>query len=283
MGRKVILALLCLLFLGIALYSGYQLFHAWQEYEIGRELYDDLTQYIQIEPTAPVETTAPTAAPTEPSQPSEGPAEPTDAPTEPQETTAPTEPEEVIAWPVVDFEALLEINPDVIGWIYIEGTNINYPVVQGEDNDYYLYRLVDKTYNVSGSIFMDYRSDRDFSDQNTIIHGHHMRNDTMFAHITEYRTQEYYEAHPYALFMTPNGNYKLEFISGYVTEHDSNAWKMRFSSDQEYSAWLDQTVRKSYFASDVSPTVQDRVVTLSTCTYEYDNARFVLIGVLRPA
>lgn len=205
-------------------------------------------------------------------------------PMEPEPTTEPTqEPEDAIVWPVVDFESLLEINSDVIGWIYIEGTNINYPVVQGEDNDYYLYRLFDGTYNSSGSIFMDYRNHEDFLDPNTVLHGHHMRNDSMFANITEYKNQSYYDAHPYALLLTPDGNYKLEFFAGYVTGLDSIAWKMRFSSDRDFAAWLDQTIGESCFSSDVVPTAQDRLVTLSTCTYEFENARFVLVGVLRPA
>ena len=176
-----------------------------------------------------------------------------------------------------------DINPDVVGWIYVPGTDINYPVAQGSDNDYYLYRLFDGTYNKAGSIFVDYRNDGALLDENTVLYGHHMRNGSMFAQITGYTDQAFYEAHSYGILLTPDGNYVLEFFSGYVTGTDDTAWKMRFSSESEYAAWLNGIEKKSCFASDVIPALSEQVLTLSACTYEYDNARFVLHGVLRKA
>ena len=283
MKRKNILMLLCLLFLCLALYSGYQLFLAWQEYAVSEKVYDELSQFVQFETTLP-KTTEPTTVPTDPEDPTETAAAP--ATTEPEETAMPTEPvateADDILWPVVDFESLQAINPDVVGWIYIPGTDINYPVVRGDDNDEYIYRLFDGTYNKAGSIFMDYRNNSAFFDKNTVLYGHHMRNGTMFAQLTEYADQAFYEAHPYGMLVTPNGNYLVEFFSGYVTNLEATAWKMRFSSDSDYSVWLDGIARKSYFTTDVIPLQSEQVLTLSTCTYDYDNARFVLHGVLRP-
>lgn len=288
MKKKTLLLLLCLLFLALALYSAVQLFLAWQEYSVSDKVYNDLSQFIQIEGTTPPEQNVPQTDPTESTAP-HGTTAPTQQETNPEDTAPTTQPaqtepvEDAIVWPVVDFESLRKINPDVVAWIYIQGTNINYPVVQGWDNDYYLYHLFDNTYNKAGSIFMDYRNDYRLSDTNTVLHGHHMRNQSMFAQITGYTNQSFYDEHPYAMLLTPDGNYLVEFFSGYVADAYGSSWKMRFSSDSEYATWLNETAQKSHFASNVVPTVSDQVVTLSTCTYEYDNARFVVHGILRSA
>lgn len=283
MKRKVILAVLCFIFLFLAIFSGIQLFLAWQEYAVSDRVYDDLSQYIQMDATNPTKPAEPATEPTETTGSGTQSTKPSDTqPTEPTDTN-PTEPENALVWPVVDFESLKKINDDVVAWIYIPGTNINYPVVQGADNDHYLYRLVDQTYNKAGSIFMDYRNNGVMNDSNTVLYGHHMRNKTMFAQITGYVEQEFYDAHPYGMLLTPEGNYLVKFFSGYVTDIYSDAWAMRFRSDSEYAAWISEVSGRSYFSTDVIPTVDDRMVTLSTCTYEYDNARFVVHGILCPA
>lgn len=268
MKRKLLLILLCVLFLGMAGFFGSRLFLKGSEYRVGEKTYEELTQYVHQKAPAAEEPTHPPEEGTEPELPWEG--------TEPTKTPDDTD------WPVVDFDALLAINPDVVAWIFIEGTNINYPVVQGNDNSYYLNHLMDGTNNGAGTIFLDYRNKADLSDRNSIFYGHHMRNGMMFHQITKYKDQSFYEEHPVCLVMTPNGNYKLEFFAGYVIDMNSQAWKMEFASDEEYSSWLDDAVSKSAFTSTVEPTAQDRVVTFSTCTYEYDDARFVLAGILKP-
>ena len=88
--------------------------------------------------------------------------------------------EDDTVWPEVDFAALREINPDIVAWIYIEGTKVNYPIVQGEDNSYYLKHLFSGEWNGSGCIFLDFRNDASFADRHSIIYGHHMKNGTMF-------------------------------------------------------------------------------------------------------
>lgn len=268
MKRKIPLILLCVLFLSIAGYFGTRSYLEWNEYRVGEKTYEELTQYVHFE----------TPSASEPIQPKEA--------TYAAKETRPDEPAPVQVpddtnWPTIDFEALLAINPDVVAWIYIDGTNINYPVVQGEDNSYYLNRLLDGTYNGAGTIFLDYRNESDLSDRNSIFYGHHMQNGTMFQQITKYREQSFYDEHPVCLIMTPNGNYKLEFFAGYVIDLNSQAWKMEFASDEEYAQWLEEAMARSTFTGNVRPAAQDRVVTLSTCTYEYNDARFVLVGILR--
>ena len=92
----------------------------------------------------------------------------------------------------VDFDSLIEQNGDVVGWLFCENTPINYPVLQSSDNNYYLRKMINKKYNIAGSIFMDYRSQSDMSSLNTIVYGHNMKNDTMFGTFTEYKKQSYY-------------------------------------------------------------------------------------------
>lgn len=284
MKRKLPLLLLCLLFLSITLYSGYHVLMEWKEYRAGEEAYASLSQYVRLEDSPspseiPSNPTVPTNA-TEPKEPSEANTEASEPPTE----TPPDETQEsdLTVWPTVDFESLQAINPDVVAWIYLEGTVINYPIVQGEDNSQYLYRLVDGTYNSAGSIFMDYRNEPDFSGRNTILYGHHMKNKSMFGPLTNYKEQSFYDDHPTCLILTPDGNYKLEFFAGYVANLNGQSWKLEFESDEEYGAWLDQAIENSTFQSNITPTPQDRVITLSTCSYEYDDARYVLLGILRP-
>lgn len=260
MKRKLPLILLCILFLGVAAFFGIRMALQWQEYHAGEQTYQQLAQYVYTQPPQPE---IPEQTPQNLS------------------SSANTTAQDNTQWPVVDFEALQAAGKDVVAWIYIEGTTINYPVVQGSNNNYYLNRLADGTVNSAGSIFMDYRNNCDLTDRNTILYGHHMKNGTMFQPITRYKNQSFYEDHPVCLILTPQGNYRVEIFAGYVTNMNTQAWKLEFGSDLEYEAWLQEAVSQSLFHSPVVPTAQDRVVTFSTCTYEYSDARFVLVGVLR--
>lgn len=270
MKRKITLILLCIVFLGMAGYFGLQLYREWSEYRSGEQLYEELTQYVHLDTAPAEEKTTEEPDPTHATAPAMTPEE--------TESVAETDDTD---WPTVDFEALQAINPDVVAWIFIEGTNINYPVVQGTDNSYYLDHLVDGSYNGAGTIFMDYRNESDLSDKHSVFYGHHMQNGTMFNQITKYKDQAFYDEHPVCLVMTPDGNYKLEFFAGYVIDLNSQAWKLEFASDEEFALWLEDAVSRSTFISTVEPTAQDRVVTFSTCTYEYNDARYVLVGVLK--
>lgn len=269
MKRKIPLVILCVLFAGIAVYFGLGLCRQWRENKAGEEAYEVLMQYVAPQtPSASAESEKAESSPLRPEASQPG-------------TAVSAEEADGTVWPLVDFDSLQEINPDVTGWICIEGTNINYPVVQGPDNSYYLYRLFDGNSNSAGSIFMDYRNERDLSDRNTILYGHHMQNGIMFNQITKYKDQAFYDQHPTGLLMTPDGNYKMEFVAGYVTDMNDDAWKMEFASDEEFFLWLQDAVSKSTFTGAAEPTPQDRVVTLSTCTYEYNDARYVLVGILK--
>ena len=120
----------------------------------------------------------------------------------------------------------------------------------------------------------------DLSDRNSILYGHHMKNGSMFHGLMEYKSQKYYDEHPTALFLTPEANYEVKIFAGYVAGVDVDAWTVGFSSDLEFEEWLLEAKERSCFTSEITPAVTDRILTLSTCSYEFNNARFVLIGVL---
>lgn len=173
----------------------------------------------------------------------------------------------------VDFKALREINSDIIAWIYCPDTQINYPVVQGKDNDYYLSHLLDNSYNVNGTVFMDYRGTPDFSASNNILYGHHMRSGAMFAPLMQYKEQKYYEKHPYMYLLTPEQNYRLDLFAGVVVKADDSIY-----SGQMSTADLSQYISQSTFTAKEDITAACPIVTLSTCSYEFENARYVMLA-----
>jgi len=181
----------------------------------------------------------------------------------------------------VDFSRLWSENEDIIGWLYCEDTPINLPIVQAEDNDRYLRRLIDGSWNMAGTLFADYRNSSEFSDWNTVVYGHNMKNDSMFGTLPNYKSQEYYDVHPIMWLLTPTGDYKIELVAGYVTPTTSDVYSFGQSEEAVFST-VQQIMEKSTFTTDAELTQEDRFLTLSTCSYEYNNARYVLIGRLIP-
>lgn len=180
----------------------------------------------------------------------------------------------------IDFAQLKKVNSDVIGWIYVPNTEISYPLVMGDDNQYY----VNYTYNhanlSSGSIFADYRNSSDLTDQNTIIYGHNMKNGSMFGNLKKMGGQEYYEKHKYVYIYTESGVNKYKIYSAYTTTTSSSAYTYSFSSESAFQNFLNYTVRYSAITAEITPTVEDTVITLSTCTSASNDGRFVVHAVL---
>lgn len=183
--------------------------------------------------------------------------------------------------PQVDFASLRVLNSDVVGWIYGPGTRINYPVVQGTDNSFYLTHMFDGKENKCGSIFMDSLNNMDFSNTNSVLHGHHMKNGSMFASLTEYESQAYYDSHPVLWLATPEKSYQVEIFTGFVTDVDSEVWQIEFATKEEYKNWLGQMKERGMFECDVIPGIEDQILTLATCSYKYEDARFVVMGIMR--
>ncbi len=198
-------------------------------------------------------------------------------------TVSPEENEEPTEHGKIDFAALREINPEIVAWIKSEGTVIDYPVMHTDNNDYYLTHLYNREYNSSGSIFMDYRNVNVGKDKNTVVYGHHMKNGTMFNKLMNYKDSEYYKLNPTMELFTPEGDYVIELISGTVEDGNSQFTRFDFTSDEDFLSYVDGFRARSTFKSDVKLSPQDNIISLLTCTYEWENARYMLIGRLRSA
>lgn len=169
-------------------------------------------------------------------------------------------------------------NPDIIGWIFCPDTTINYPVMQSKDNDYYLRRMADKKYNIAGSIFMDYRNKGDFSDINTIIYGHNMKNGTMFSDIMKYKDRSYYEAHKYIYYTsTDERSYIFKIIGSAVVSPDDAIFRTYYEpADLQRQL---ETYPSMLFEAGTDLSTIDHLVTLSTCSNDAGTMRYLLFCI----
>lgn len=192
-----------------------------------------------------------------------------------------SEPEPEPAWePFVDFNALGERFPGIVGWILKEDSKIDYPIMQWRDNYYFLGRLPDGTMHRNGSIFLDYRNNPDFTDRNTIIYGHESRTEDMFGSLKNYRRQEYYDRSPVIYIFTPERDYQLVLFAGYLLDSGYEVPPLTFRDDEAFERHIADIKRRSFFQSDVEVTANDRIVSLATCAYDFTNARFIIVGKL---
>ena len=264
--KKAVLFLLSCIFLAIFCVSAYLIYDTLSGYRAGEEVYDDLKQYSPHRMPAGDKSEQTVSSGTS----SAGSAEES-------EGSGESKPPQVVnEW----FSALARINPDVAGWIYLEGCGIDYPIVQAADNDYYLTHLFNGDKNKSGSIFLDFRNDSAFTDRNSVIYGHHMNNGSMFAGIVKYGDQAFYDANPTFELYTPWESCTVQIFAGYAADLQDEAWVLRLEDDADFEQWLDERIRKSAFQSDIRPSAGDRIITLSTCTNTSHDTRFVLFGVI---
>ena len=177
----------------------------------------------------------------------------------------------------VDFTALSEKNKDIVGWLYLPDTVLNYPVCQAEDNDKYLRRDLDGKKLSAGTLFVDYRCKAVNTDTNYIIYGHNMKNGTMFKTVVNYKEQSFYEKKPVLYYLTPENSYKIEPVLGLVVSDNDTVYRLDFTNAQMLD-YISSKKSESTFSSTVPLSDEDKFITLSTCSYEYENARFVLIG-----
>lgn len=180
----------------------------------------------------------------------------------------------------VDFESLQKVNEDIIGWIRVSALGISYPIAQSTDNDYYLHRTFERVDNFAGCIFMEYQNHSDFSDKNTIIYGHNMKNGSMFGTLRKFYEDEVYEKAPYFWIYTPDKIYRYDIFSCAEVAVDSLAYQITFSEERSF----DQFIRDAYSRSvvkgnDIKVTAEDKIVTLSTCTGN-EATRFIVQGKL---
>ena len=179
----------------------------------------------------------------------------------------------------IDLTQLLSVNSDIVGWLRIRALDISYPVVQGKDNDYYLHRTFEKTDNFAGCLFVNSYNMGDFTDQNTIIYGHNMKNGSMFGKLKNFNDPEVFKKSRYFWIFTPDFIYQYRIFSASVVDKTGLTYQISFTDDE-----FDQFISRAYSNSvvdnqDVTVTKEDRIVTLSTCTGD-DSTRFVVMGKL---
>ena len=183
--------------------------------------------------------------------------------------------------PLADAEA---VNSDTVGWLTVPGTHIDYPVCQAADNDFYLHNGFDRKPNYGlGCPFLDYRCEGDFSGFNSIIYGHHITKQRMVADIAKYKDKEFFRAHPTGSLVLRDGTHEIRFFAYLTVPSTAPAYHAVFLTDGERQDYLDYLFAEAVW-STVDPAeihTDMHLILLSTCTYEFNEARGVLVGILQ--
>ena len=245
----VLLTIALIVAIAVFCYAAFNLYHIYTEYKKGTD------EYNQIEEMAVTERDADSGEAAGPNAQLKPPIE-------------------------VDFDKLKSVNEDVVGWIYVDALpDISYPIVKGKDNQTYLHQTYEKNYNFAGTIFVDYENSGDFSDCNTLVYGHNMKNGSMFGHLKKFR-EDYrlYKQDKYFWILTPERNYRYEIISAYTTGVNSDTYTLFKGPGEEFEKYLETIKGYSEIQTDDTDlTIKDKIVTLSTCTGN-ESTRFVVQG-----
>lgn len=241
--RNLLSSIILVIALGIFCYAGYNLWLIFSEYQKGTSEYKSLQEIATIQ-----------------TQSSESQKEPSF---------------------VVDFDKLVEINSDVVAWIrFEEPKKISYPVVFGVDNSKYLTTTFEGKSNSSGTLFIDMQNQKSFSDKNTFIYGHNMKNGSMFGRLREYKSAEFCKEHPYFYIYTPDGKestYQIFAVS--IVKDVSESYTKYFANDTEFENYLAYTRKSSLYQTDVETDASSTIVSLSTCTNVSPDERLLVQGV----
>lgn len=264
----IVRILLMLIALGVFCYSGYMLYTFYREYKKGSDEYDNLESSYASKESEDLDALENDAA----AQTADG-----------RDTVTVVENGKQVMLPVmnnpINFEELEAVNPDIKGWLRLRAVDISYPLVQGEDNDYYLHKTFEGEDNIAGCLFINYENEPDFTDTNTVVYGHNMRNGSMFGKLKLFRQEGTFEKSKYFWIFTPDLIYEYRIFSGIEVAKTGLTYQVSFQGD-EYKEFLKTAFEKSELDnSDVTVTEEDRVVTLSTCTGN-EATRFVIIGKL---
>lgn len=182
--------------------------------------------------------------------------------------------EEIRAELLETVRSLNESYPNAIDWIYLPGTAINYPIMQGDDNEFYLHHAYDNGYLKAGSVFLDNRCESRFKNNLNILYAHNMKNGSMFAGVTNFKNNAYFQNHRYGWLVTADSVNRIDFFAVAVTDwHDEIYNGFRQTSEQ-----LAHIKEISRIYEEISVTDDDRLLLMSTCSYEFSNARTILIG-----
>ena len=182
----------------------------------------------------------------------------------------------------IDFDALEEINSDTIAWLYCPDTAIDYPVMRADDYSYYLNHLPDGTYNANGTLFLDCNCSTYFLDRLFIIYGHNMKSGKMFGSLEGYKENKYYKEHPYMYLYTSKKQYRISLIYGCVISSKELKDAM-YMYPKNVENLIDYAKENTTFSAAVHYDESSKFIAMSTCSYEFEDARYVVIGVLEPA
>ncbi len=176
-----------------------------------------------------------------------------------------------------DWNGLLKESGDIVGWVELPAVGISYPVLQGEDNEFYLHHDIRGEYLFAGSIFLDSESSPSFRNLNTVIYGHNMRDGSMFARLKEYADSTVWEESPYFWIYTPEASILYRIGSVHTADASGSTYLIRFPNSRTYTDWLEQMLECSALETCTQWTEDDRIVTLSTCTGQ-EGQRWVVQG-----
>lgn len=177
-------------------------------------------------------------------------------------------------------------NDDIVGWLEIEDTNINYPVLQGDDNEFYLNRNYKKEKSEKGSIFLDAKYNWNIPSNNLLIYGHNIINGLMFQDLLKYESQDFYKKHPNIRFTTEKDDKEYEIISVFKSRVYYKAEKNVFryydfinaKKEEDYMEFVKNAKKASIYDTEVTAKYGDELITLVTCSYHIEDGRFVVIG-----
>ncbi len=165
----------------------------------------------------------------------------------------------------IEWDQLLEDYPGIVAWIQLPAIDLSYPVMQAEDNDYFLHRAPDGEYLYAGSIFLDYQCSAAFQNYNSIIYGHNMRDGSMFGTLKRYNDPEVFEECPYFWVYTPYGDNLYRIFSVHVAATGGDTYIIRFGDYEKYADWLTEMSDATEVETGERAEAGDTVVTLSTC------------------
>ena len=267
----IIIIIACI---AVMAFAAYNLIRLQLDYKESRDEYADLQQYTvkntaaeEVQEAAEEAEDAVTAETAEPDE------------EKTAETAAPIRPH--MKCPIeVDFAPLKEINKDVIGWLYVGAVDISYPIVKGDDNDYYLHRTFMNTENFAGSIFMECTNSPDFTDPHTILYGHNMQDQSMFGRLRLLTDEEKYKNDPYIWVLTPEHTFRYRMFSLHRVSYDGYVYTLFSGPSKLVTDYIDACAKDSLVPLEIGDADQkSRIITLSTCTSS-DTERYAAQGIL---
>ena len=187
---------------------------------------------------------------------------------------------------ILKVKKLQEENADIVGWLEIEGTDINYPVLQGKDDEYYMTHNYKKEYSRNGSIFLSKDYNWDIPSNNLLIYGHNLNNGTMFQELLKYKDEEFYKEHQIIRFTTAFEDVEFEIISVFQSrvyyKSEKNVFRYYYfvnpETEEEYNEFVESAKRVSLYEIEATANYGDSLITLSTCSYHVKDGRFAVVG-----